>query len=796
MQNFIAAHTTYNKDREQSSLTLKQVTQTNKRFLALIEDRKTGIHTVKALDKALNEPVRFISHLRTTITSSLDERTWNSKEARVWTGIAKNLKPLCLEEERETTRRSQENKLFQLELRILDLTDKFHKPGRYLICQSSLSVSSTGRVHAGSPTSTLRNGGTKVKMADTDVVLMNDMLLLLKKSKRHKGMFEFKSMHPLSQVHSAESGSSANELRVVFADTTLSLRFDTQAEADKWLSEIRQHVPNSGELTERVDRESRTSPSRLSPSAGLDALSSSSSSSSSSAAAAAASSAERFAKIDKRYLSETEDVDVKKRKKRSTSNIPAATSEQKSVVVSVSPTRKPLSSQESPSNSSIATVSSQVPKRTSTDAKRSKFTKSLSVSTITSEIAPRSQSPIQIRPKNMKKQYTEASSTTTANVDSDGGMGSSSNTSSSSSSANHNTLTTMPEEPRKKRRTETSPGASTGSLNAAAAAATTATTPTTSPKSNGNGCSSSNVGQISPTSAGDATTAIVAATTAPLSDEGGDLAPPHSPSSNLPTLSIISKLELSLPSIRSKSSSAVSSSSQQGNHQQQRSPQHPDHPSSTTTGSQKYALLPSRAKNNAALSSALENSSDYEESEDEPTRHIFYKPPIALLPRDAVPRNLQSTSIRELRSGSFDDMSAREHFVPALPDADGSSPSPGESPVVLRKQHHHQHQHSSPSMVETSRGGTKGSDSRSGSDTITRSDDDLPDSEDSSGTEADSRFESSKATTAEKRFINSGQSNALAKNLDVQLVISTIRRMESDLSLLKRSLADAGIFTS
>lgn len=113
----------------------------------------------------------------------------------------------------------------------------------------------------------------------------------------------------------------------------------------------------------------------------------------------------------------------------------------------------------------------------------------------------------------------------------------------------------------------------------------------------------------------------------------------------------------------------------------------------------------------------LEGSSDYEESEDEPKRHVPHSSPFVKpgLRDSSLARNLQSSSVRELRSGSIDDLSARDL--------------------------NHPKSHDSPSLTAR----------------------DTP------------------------------PTSKTANNIPVELIVSTISRMELDLALLKKVLSDSGI---
>lgn len=553
-------------------MTLKQATQANKKFLTMIEERGGAAHSVSSLERALDGPIDFVIELRLKISALLDDGAWTSKETRIWSGISRNLQPVCREEEREMAQRSQENKLFQLELRILDLPEKISRPGRYLIHAASINASTLTRTGSPTPSTSARQTPSKLKWIEMEAILANDCMLLLKKSKRHKGMFDFKSQIYLNQLAAADNSSFPTDLRLTTHELIHTLRFESPIDADKWYSEIKQHLP------EAVDQP--TGRSEL------------------------ANDLE-----DCKSGSDPEEGDSKKRKKRSTSSM---SNDSKGASLKFSDPRPSI----------------EAPKpRTSTESKRSTFTKSLSVSTITSDV---SDSASRHGPRRISKQRTIADSST-HDVPSDRSLFSS----------------TFENGSQKRRRSAKTPDAPN----------------------------------------------VSAASTTPL--------PPLSP----------------LGSLHSQSSSRIDVPRLPLGFSNHTATSPPPARSSPTLASdsisQKYPARLSRVLDR------LEGSSDYEESEDEPKRHFapispFVKPGL----RDSsLARNLQSSSVRELRSGSIDDLSAREpsHSV-------GSSNSP-----------------------------------------------------------------SSRGTTPTPHHSNT------TPNLPVELVISTISRMETDLALLKKLLADSGV---
>lgn len=573
IQNFISAHATYAKARSQSSMTLKQASQANKKFLMMIEERGGAAHSVSSLDRALDGPVDFVIELRLKIASLLDEGAWSSKETRLWSGISRNLQPVCREEEREVTQRSQENKLFQLELRILELSEKISRPGRFLVLASSINLSTILRASSPALSLSARLTPAKLKWIEMEVVLTNDSILFLKKSKRHKGMFDFKTQHALSHFIGAELGSPASDLRLTTLESVYNLRFESQLEAEKWYAEIKMHLP------EQLDH------------AGSD-------------------------REDSKPGSDVEEADSKKKKKRSATN--SVGSEGAKVTSLKFSDPQPLP---------------ELPKpRSSTDSKRSKFTKSLSVSTITSDV---SESSSRIHPRRMSKQRTTAE-TSTRDEPSYG---------STFSSSDENG-------PQKRRRSAKTP---------------------------------------------DAPNVSSAANTTPLPPLS-----PISPSSHSMSRIEVPRLPLGFTN-HIKSASSTSPTMR---------------PSPTPQLSD--SLPPKYPARLSRVLDKLEGSSDYEESEDEPKRLFapsspFVKPGL----RDpSLARNMQSSSVRELRSGSIDDYSAR-------------------------------------------------------------------------GMQIRNGFESSESQTDSRSATPTPVQTT--PHLPVELVVSTIMRMESDLALLRKLLSDSGI---
>ena len=678
LQNFISSHNTYSKNREQSSMTLKQVVQTHKKFLEMIDERKTGVHSVKSLEKVLNAPLNFVTDLRSAITSSQESHAWNAKEQRVWNGIARNLQTLSHEEARATQKRGLENKLFQLELRILEYPEKVHQQGRYLLLQATVQA---GTSSAG-----------KTKWSELEAVLTSDSLLFLKKSKRHKGMFDFRSQHKLLQVISVDLVPNSLDLRITLSDTTHLLRFESQDELEKWLTEIRQHLPNSGELTERRDffgfpisSTHSNAPSRVSTRSGMEY--------------------DGLSDQGKAPASDLEEAETKKRKKRSTSS----SSNESKLQSIAAPAPASFKTTVSPSSSStqvtsIVVADSNPSRRTTTESKRSNFMKSLSVSTISSpKIVSKSAQP-RVR---MAKRPTEGSATSDAPVRS----GSDFSTASASPSSSSVKLTSThqgylsPSSPpssessKKKKRPE-SGSSSTPSLMSSASAHVI--TPSNSQSS-----------------VSSRTSPPAGVSRLDLSMNAGPTSPPHprTKSDNGSNSSISSN-----PNSETTGGKPENSSTAVGV------------PSGPLNGSHKYLLHPARAV------SALDHSSDYEESEDEPARllslnqdpNAFFK--TALRDGVAQGRNLQSSSVRDLRSGSIDDMSARD--PPAAPKLSfviaprTSSTSPSASDVdIASKSPPTSHSH----------------------------DKDAP------------------------------------KPLEIQNIIDVVSRLESDLATLKRALGDHGI---
>jgi hypothetical protein len=636
-------------------MTLKQVCQTNKQFLALIEDRKSGIHTVNGLEKALNGPVAFVRELRSCIASSQEVGAWNSKETRIWNGIAKNLQPLCYEEERATQQRGQENKLFQLELRILEYPEKIHQKGRHLILQSSLQVMTSIRSPNMSPSSALRFVPQKAKWSEMEVILTSDAILLLKKSKRNKGMFDFKARHPLTQVISADLAGNL-ELRILISDSIFILRTESQTDAEQWFSEIRQHIPNSGELTERKDYVSGIGTSASASNLSRHSMRSGESD-------------------EQKSVSDMEDGEAKKRKKRSTSN-----SSSDAKIQSILPSTKQLSP---PSSSNNA-------RRSSTEAKRSKFTKSHSVATISSEIAPRSLGRIKMTKRGAE---SPGSSSTYAIKDcpAEGGRKPSNGS-------------PPPEEVKRKKI-----GSTTGNPSTSASATSLTSTASSSPSSS---------------------------TTVSLSPSTGS----------------ISKLDLTIPRLTSPTRNFSSASSSTATAT-----------TTTTTTATAVVIEPPSSQKKYLLHpprpfQALDHSSDYEESEDEPIRGslsqnadqlAFFKPANR---EGSFGRNLDSSSMRELRSGSIDDMSARD--PPTAPHFDSAQKNSTFTTTTITSSYNNK-----------------------------------------KGVYASQMGQSQEEEQHQQQQQQQQQSPSKQRGdfLDVDLIISTVRRMESDLATLKRALSDYGV---
>lgn len=538
----------------------------------MIEERGGAAHSVSSLERALDGPIDFVIELRLKISALMEDGAWSSKETRIWSGISRNLQPVCREEEREMAQRSQENKLFQLELRILDLPEKISRPGRYLIHAASINASTLPRTSSPTPSPSARQTPSKIKLNEMEIILANDCMLLLKKSKRHKGMFDFKSQIYLNQLVAADIGASPTDLRLITHDMAHTLRFESQIEVEKWYSEIKQHLP------ETVDQPTTRSDLPNDPE-------------------------------DCKSGSDPEEGETKKRKKRSTSSM---SNDSKGASLKFSDPRPSI----------------EAPKpRTSTESKRSTFTKSLSVSTITSDLSDQSS---RHAPRRISKQRTTADSST-QDVPSDSIL----------FSSNYENGT------QKRRRSAKTPDAP----NVSSTASTTPLPP------------------LSP------------------------LAPHHSQSA--------SRIDVPRLPLGFSNHSATS----------------PPSRSSPTIASDNVShKYPARL---SRVLDRLEGSSDYEESEDEPKRHFapispFVKPGL----RDSsLARNLQSSSVRELRSGSIDDLSARDPS-----HSFGSSNSP-----------------------------------------------------------------SSRGPTPTPHHSNT------TPNLPVELVLSTISRMETDLALLKKLLADSGV---
>jgi hypothetical protein len=552
------------------------------------------------------------------ISKAGSDSGWNSQESKTWNGIEKNLQRICRDEEDEAQKRGLENKLFQLELRILELPDKIHRKGRYLIDQLTLFVSYGPRALTTSPNQITKVGShpsLKSKFSELVVVLINDLLLLLKRSKSQKGMFVFKQQQDLTQLLQAELLNLPNaqdpQLKLTFPEHVFILKFESQAAAEKWYLETLEHVPNSGARTDR------------SPEAGAEIKQSNPASRLSSASTSEASPLDRVDRRTDKYSSDREDPETKKRKKRSTS-----TNQDGPKISSVGGVPKLQFSP--PTTSSSSTQAGSEKKRTSTSSKRSNFTKSHSVATITTEIAPRSLPKLRLTKRPTDRASGESAEFAPLVSD------------------------THEDTPYKKRRTEEAP------------------------KSPGK----------------------TSAETSPLEwidDRHGDLP------------------------VRSASVTSTKTSEPPKN---------------------KYVLHPAFQRKG---SGHLDNSSDYEESEDEPARSVspsaatgeaqgFFKP----LPRGlTAARSIESKSLRELRSGSVDDLSARD--PPAAAETETSSPS------SLR-----------PSLSATSvqQVGTSQTDESS---------------------------------------LLPPHNGGCTKPLDVELIVSTIRRMESDLAILKRLLADRGI---
>lgn len=646
-------------------MTLKQAMQTNKKFLALVEERNGEGDAMKSLDKVLESPIDFVVELRAAIAAAQDNDVWTSKEAKIWTGISRNLQPVCREEEKEATRRSQENKLFQLELRILDLDEKISRPGRCLVAQESLQVSSSVRSFATSPTSSLRqHAPSKIKWTDMEVILTNDTILYLKKSKRHKGMFDFKAQFGLTQILAAEHISGSNDLKLMIGDTIYILRFELLSDAEKWLAEMRQHITSRSNSKVSRDHAPRAGFDRSSPPT-ASAASASSAVSHGSPPPAHNNASARFESYltdresEVKNASDLDDVDVKKRKKRSTSNAGGGGDEITAVKernVSAATSVK-LGIHD---NTSHSTTSSNKP-RTSTDSKRSKFTKSLSVSTISPQIVPSRMPP---RHKMLTKQKTTESPSHDFDHRSSE-AGEPNRTISNSNSAGEISSK------EKRRKSGKSVDFSSAVQSANNASTTTSSTTTTTTSSSGpvplvSSIDFSKASNPSPAAtSGSTSPSSGKSSSSPASNSNKETSAPTAATGAAPTASGVS-----LPPLPSVPESPAAGSTTNTT-------------TTNTTTSSKYLLRPPR------VADRLEGSSDYEESEDveyDPNR-LLADPKFSSIVRPglrdlSVARKLQSSSVRELRSGSIDDLSARDHPPRIAPSLSGVPQEPEESGAI------------------------------------------------------------------------------------------------------------------